>query len=255
MALRTLLYAAALIPAFTLIACGDGGPDTEDEAQANPPAAMSAQTARCGDAVSSGGETVRGPEIEAVAQRFGLTDADTIMVPTLYRAVADISSTQLTITPREGDPGYITVSGMVDPDTVLRATRRGLSFELSPDRVTQFLDQPVIVTLIARTSGDRGTEPGLEQAEPGERPALRAAWVEPSGAHSGWRTMNLTGDWQKTVFTYDAPSETAGTHLLTIVPPGDQPVDIAALAIRTPGAADGPGSGAGGPDNGGPNGN
>jgi hypothetical protein len=88
----------------------------------------------------------------------------------------------------------------------------------------------VIITLIARM--------GEDWDGAGERPGLRAAWMEPSGANSGWRTMNLTNEWQKTVFTYDAPSETAGTHILAIAPPSDRAVDIAALAIRAPGPAD-----------------
>lgn len=234
MALRTAIHAAALGPILTLAACGGETSETEGQVpqveQPEQAEATAAQTARGGDAVSSGGETVRGPQIEAVAQRFNLTEADAIILPTLYRATADISSTGLTVDPRQGDLDYISVSGSVDPDAVLQQPRRGLAFELTTDRVTQFLDQPVIITLIARVGEDwDGT---------GERPSLRAAWVEPSGANSGWRAMNLTNEWQKTVFTYDAPSETAGTHIVVIAPPSDRAVDIAALAVRASGVAD-----------------
>ncbi len=231
MALRTLLSAAAFSPFLALAACSGETSGTGARApQAEQAEATAAQTARGGDTVSSGGETVRGPQIEAVAQRFSLTDADAIILPTLYRATADISSSGLTVDPRQGDLDFITVSGSVDPDAVLQQPRRGLAFELTPDRVTQFLDQRVIITLITRM--------GETWDGSGERPRLRAVWVEPSGANSGWRTMNLTNEWRKAVFTYDAPSQTAGTHIVAIAPPSDHAVDIAALAIRAPGAAD-----------------
>ena len=265
MALRRTLYAAPLLSAFALAACQESEPPTgaieeEDsgssayessdpgtgadmsddgyaggEAQDNPASDSAGQdltgeTARGGDALSVGGDTERGPAVEEIARRFDLSDADTIILPTLYRAAADITSNQLELDTSREEEGYVTISGSADPDAVLRQPRDGVAFELTEDRVTEFLGQPVIVTLVARMGDD--WEPN------GARPALRAAWVEPNGDSSGWRTMGLTEDWQKAVFAYDQPTDTGGIHVLTLLPPDDQPVDVAAVAIRAQGGSE-----------------
>lgn len=243
MALRTALYAASLIPILALSACGYGGAPSEAAApettasdtavQEQEPA--TAQTASGGDATPVDGETTRGPVVEAVARRFGLTQADTIILPTLYRAAAGLSAGDLRLDRSRGDPGYITVSGPVDADAVLRDPRKGLAFELAGDRVTEFLGRPVVITFVARK--------GEDWRDTGQGPALRAAWVEPNGASSGWRTMALAEDWRKAVFTYDAPSDASGTHILTVTPPDGQPVDIAAVALRVLDSSDPPDAG------------
>ncbi|MFP4520442.1 MAG: hypothetical protein ACLFQ5_13420 [Oceanicaulis sp.] len=266
MARRRILTASAFLPALALAACEadreeldqdasdmaasnedapayddgamDPGGDQDETAPNQTGAATAARTARGGDAVSVGGDIQRGPAVEAVSRRFGLSDADTVILPTLYRATADITSTNLTVDRSQGDLGFITVSGSADLDEVMQRPRDGLAFELTDDRVNELLGQPVIVTFVARMGEDWEGD--------GQRPALRAAWIEPDGDSSGWRTMNLTEDWQKAVFAYDQPTDTSGTHLLTIVPPSDQPVDIAAVAIRAQGAADVPDAQAGG---------
>ncbi|MGJ3231979.1 MAG: hypothetical protein ACFE0P_09285 [Oceanicaulis sp.] len=238
MALRSALFASALMPAFLLAACqesepptgaidDDGAPAAAGESGEQAGSDLTTETARGGDAVSVAGDTERGPAVEAVARRFDLSEADTVILPTLYRSVADITSNALDIEASRGDQGYVTVSGSADPEAVLRQPREGLAFELTEDRVTEFLGQPVIVTLVARMNEDWEAD--------GQRPALRAAWVEPNGDSSGWRTMGLTEDWQKAVFAYDQPTDTGGIHVLTLLPPDDQPVDIAALAIRAQG--------------------
>ncbi|MEQ8404674.1 MAG: hypothetical protein RKE49_06215 [Oceanicaulis sp.] len=231
MALRRALFASTLIPVIALAACEESEPPTGSGAETQAPQDASARdTARGGDVVAAGGDTARGPAVEAIARRFDLSNADTVILPTLYRSAADITSNQLDVSSSRGDQAYVTVSGSADPDAVLRQPRNGLAFELTEDRVTEFLGQPVIITIVARMNED--WEPG------GQRPALRAAWVEPSGDSSGWRTMGLTEDWQKAVFAYDQPTNTSGVHLLTVLPPEDQPVDIAAVAIRAQGPDD-----------------
>ncbi|MFW5661601.1 MAG: hypothetical protein ACOC05_09475, partial [Oceanicaulis sp.] len=43
---------------------------------------------------------------------------------------------------------------------------------------------------------------------------------------------------QKAVFSYDAPTDTQGRHVLTMLPPRGQGVDIAAVAIRAVGSGE-----------------
>ncbi|XBQ16836.1 MAG: hypothetical protein ABL308_02925 [Oceanicaulis sp.] len=187
------------------------------------------RTARGGDEISIGGEDRPGPAVEAVAERFGLEEADEILLPTTYRSTADITSNHVEYQLNQGELGYLSfdTDEPIDPEQALIQPRDALAIELTEDRVTPVLGQPVIVTIIARAG--EGYENG------GQRPALRAAWVEPNGDSSGWRTMSLTEDWQKAVFSYDAPSDTQGRHVLALLPPEGQGVDIAAIALRSMG--------------------
>lgn len=180
-----------------------------------------------GDQVAGEGATALAPSAAALAERFGLQDADLIIAPTTYRAQGDMSAGSGidVAVMEEADPGYVRVSGSADPQAVLNNPGLGLSYQLSPDRAQAYAGQTVIVTLVVRASSEIG------QGE--DRPAVRAAWVAGPETNSGWQDMALTGEWQKAVFTYGVPEDTqADTHHIVMLPPEGRDFDLAAIAVR-----------------------
>lgn len=172
------------------------------------------------------GEDSMDSAARATAERFGLENETVILLPGAFRGAVDTSDgAAVNATPQQGDPDFVRVRLLGDPDpgAVLETPRRALVFEIGQDRINRLAGNTVNVTLIARTPDPFGE---------GERPAFNAAWVTPSGETSGWRSMALTEDWQKAVFAYDVPQGASGEHLIAVLPPEGRDMDIAAVGLR-----------------------
>lgn len=182
------------------------------------------------DAERGGGRFAGDESMDAAAQRtaerFNLQQEAVILLPGAFRGAVDTSGgAAVGITPQQGDPDFVRVSriGEPDPEAVLEDPRRALVFEIGQDRINRLAGGTVNVTIVARTP-----DPFEEDA----RPAFNAAWVTPEGETSGWRSMALTQDWQKAVFAYDLPEDTTGEHLIAVLPPEGRDIDIAAVGLR-----------------------